>query len=340
MLEKYKIRRYPGLRPRVVVIGGGTGLSVLLRGLKEYTPNITAIVTVADDGGNSGDLREDLGILPPGDIRDCLLALANTEPSMEKLFNYRFDDGKLKGQNIGNLLIAAMNNMYGSFEKAVKEMSNVLAVTGRVLPMTLSNVSLCAVLENGRLVRGESKIPREALASESPIEKVYVEPEILQPLEDAIDAILAADLIVLGPGSLYTSVIPNLLVDRIVDSIKESQGVKVYIANVMTQPGETDNYSLYGHVDAILRHSRDDILDYVIANLEDIPDQLLESYAEDGAQQVRIEREDLLDLEKKDINFIGQDLIDIKDGLIRHDSKVLSRILISIAGMTMKVKKL
>lgn len=338
-IEKYKITSYPGLKPKVVVIGGGTGLSVLLRGLKRYTPNITAIVTVADDGGSSGYLREDLGILPPGDIRACLLALANTEPSMEKIFNYRFSEGKLKGQNVGNLLIAAMNDIYGNFEEAVREMSNVLAVTGSVLPMTLSDVKLCAKLKNGEVVVGESKIPEKVVRCKSRIDKIFTEPEVSFPLSETITAIEEADLIVLGPGSLYTSVIPNLLVNGIVESIKASEASKIYTCNVMTQPGETDCYSVYDHVDGILRHSREDFLDYVIGNLETVDADILKKYTLDGSEQVRLSEKDLEKLTEKNIKFIGQDLIHIKDGYIRHDTDTLSKILISIAGSTMKVKK-
>jgi len=235
--------------PKVVIIGGGTGLSILLRGLKEYTSNITAIVTVADDGGGSGVLREDLGMLPPGDIRACILALANTEPTMEKLLQYRFDEGILKGQNFGNLFIAAMNEIYGSFEMAIKETSNVLAVTGKVLPMTLEDVTLYAELENGHTIKGESEIPLKNKELSSKINRIYMEPKASYPLVEAVDAIKDADLIVLGPGSLYTSVIPNLLVNNIVDTIYEAKGPKVYITNVMTQPGETDGYTVLDHVE-------------------------------------------------------------------------------------------
>lgn len=317
--------------PKVVVIGGGTGVSVLLRGLKEYTSNITAIITVADDGGGSGTLREDLNMLPPGDIRSCILALANTEPNMEKLLQYRFDEGILEGQNFGNLFLAAMNGIYGSFEMAVKETSNVLAVTGKVLPMTLEDVILYAKLENGNTIKGESEISLSNMESFSKIEEIYMEPKISYPLIEAVDAIKEADLIVLGPGSLYTSVIPNLLVNNIVDTIHEAKGSKVYITNVMTQPGETNDYTVLDHVDGILKHSREGFLDYVIANVEEIPVETLEKYIFDGSEPVVLGDNDKEILNSKGIQLIKDNLVDIKKDYIRHDSLKLSRILIEIA---------
>ncbi len=317
--------------PKIVVIGGGTGLSILLRGLKQFTPNITAIVTVADDGGGSGRLREDLGMLPPGDIRACILALANTEPTMEKLMKHRFLEGSLKGQNVGNILIAAMNEIYGSFDLAIRQMSNVLAVTGKVLPMTLSDVTLYGVLENGSVVKGESQIPKESKRLSSRIERIYTEPKISYPLLESVEAIEDADLIVLGPGSLYTSVIPNLLVNDIVDKIRESKAKKVYISNVMTQPGETEGYTVYDHVEAILRHSSDDFLDYVVANERIICNESLERYIEDGSKPVLLARQDEEILKSKSIGLIKDDLVDIQDGYIRHDNLKLSEIIMKIA---------
>ncbi|GFN34362.1 gluconeogenesis factor YvcK family protein [Tepidimicrobium xylanilyticum] len=316
--------------PKVVAIGGGTGLSVLLRGLKEFTSNITAIVTVADDGGGSGILREDLGMLPPGDIRSCILALANTEPIMEKLLQYRFKEGRLKGQNFGNLFIAAMNDICGGFEEAIKETSNVLAVTGKVLPMTLEDVTLYAVLENGHTVKGESKIPLKNRELSSRIKRVYMEPEISYPLVETLKAIEEADLIVLGPGSLYTSVIPNLLVNNMVDTIYNAKAPKIYVSNVMTQPGETDGYTVLDHVNGILTHSREDFLDFVIVNIEKIPEEVLSKYASDGSEPVVLGKDDEEILNSKGIQVIKENLIDIKKEYIRHDSKELSKILIEI----------
>ncbi|HMM70118.1 MAG TPA: YvcK family protein, partial [Gudongella oleilytica] len=211
-----KILNRSKTQPKVVVLGGGTGLSVLLRGLKEKTENITAIVTVADDGGGSGRLREDLGMLPPGDIRSCLLALANTEPNMAKLLGYRFSEGELKGQSFGNLFIAAMNEIHGSFEKAIKETSNVLSITGKVLPVTLANARLIAQLEDGTIVEGESMIPEIAKARGTSIARMTMTPERSYPLVEAVKTIKETDLLILGPGSLYTSVIPKLLGKKMV----------------------------------------------------------------------------------------------------------------------------
>lgn len=330
-MEKSILQKELKEASKVVVIGGGTGLSILLRGLKQFTSNITAIVTVADDGGGSGKLREDLGMLPPGDIRSCLLALANTEPSMEKLIQYRFTDGILKGQNFGNLFIAAMNSIYGSFEEAIRETSNVLAVTGKVLPMTLEDVRLCAVLENGETTKGESQIPLDAIKNGSRIDYIYMDPKISNPLPESVEAIKDADIIVLGPGSLYTSVIPNLLVNHITDTIYESKAKKIYISNVMTQPGETDNYSLINHVDAIIKHSREGFLDYVIGNTEGIPIETLNKYIKDGSKPVLIEEGHREILRSRNIRLIGYNLIDVEKNYIRHDNVLLSKILIDIA---------
>lgn len=317
---------------KIVVIGGGTGLSILLRGLKKYLYNITAIVTVADDGGGSGVLREDLGMLPPGDIRACLIALANTEPTMEKLLQYRFTEGQLTGQSLGNLFIAAMNSIYGSFELAIKEMSSVLSITGQVLPMTLESVKLCAELENGTIIEGESIIPSESRKNGSRIKRMFINPSKSYPLDDALLAIDEADIIVLGPGSLYTSIIPNLLVNDMEDRIFRARAPKVYICNVMTQPGETDGFGVLEHVQGIINHSREDLLDYVIVNTEGIPLDVLNKYNKDNATQVMPEPEDRWILEEYGIRLIKENLIDIKHDYIRHDNIAVSKILLDIAN--------
>jgi len=330
MLKKYSRERVLTKGPRLVVIGGGTGLSVLLRGLKEFTSNITAIVTVADDGGGSGLLREDLGMLPPGDIRSCLLALANTEPSMEKLLQYRFKEGKLKGQNFGNLFIAAMNEIHGNFEIAIREMSNVLAVTGKVFPMTLEDVKLYAKLKDGTIIEGESNIPQKNKELRSKIDSVFIKPKKAYPLNEAIEAIKQADCIILGPGSLYTSVIPNLLVRGIVKHIEDSKALRVYIPNIMTQPGETDNYSVLNHVEAIIKHTKKNIVDCVITNIEEIHDETLKKYYEDGARPVIITDSEEKILKEMNIEIIKDKLVEVKKNYIRHDAIKLSEIIVGL----------
>ncbi|MFZ5966426.1 MAG: gluconeogenesis factor YvcK family protein [Bacillota bacterium] len=318
--------------PKIVVIGGGTGLSILLRGLKKYTTNITAIVTVADDGGGSGKIREDLGMLPPGDIRNCILALADTEPIMERLLQYRFEEGSLKGQSFGNLLIAAMNGISSNFEEAIKKINDVLAVTGTVLPVTTENVTLYAKLKNEKVIKGESQIPIKALEMESEIEQVFLKPNQAKALDEALLAIENADIIILGPGSLYTSVIPNLLVDGIGEGIRRAKGIKAYIANVMTQPGETDGYGVWRHIEAIKNHCCYVDLDYVFVNNEEIPYEIIEKYAKDGAKPVRLTVEDKSMIEKSSMKIIEGKFIDIKKQYVRHDAEKLGQIISKLAS--------
>lgn len=314
------------LCPKVVTIGGGTGLSTMLRGLKRYTTDITAIVTVADDGGGSGRLREDLGMLPPGDIRNCILALANTEPIMEKLLQYRFTEGELKGQSFGNLFLAAMNGICSSFEEAVRNMSYVLAVTGKVLPVTVDNVKLCAELKNGMIVEGESRIPQFAIVNKSEINRIYLNPKTPSAFEECIDEIKAADVIVLGPGSLYTSIIPNLIVGGIADAIRESRAVKIYILNIMTQPGETTGYKLSDHINAIEKHAGKGLIDYAIVNKKIIPNEVSAKYSLDGAQPVIINR-----VSNKKIKVVREDLLLVNDKLaVRHNPDKLADCIMSI----------
>lgn len=307
--------------PRIVVIGGGTGLSTMIRGLKDYTSNITAIVTVADDGGGSGVLRETLKILPPGDIRNCLVAMAHTEPVMEELMQYRFKDGDLKGQNFGNLFIAAMTGISTSFEEAIKKMSDVLAVKGKVYPVTLEDVTLCAELSSGDIVRGESKIPEEASAKGEGISRVFLEPNNPKPLEDALYAIDNADCVLIGPGSLYTSILPNLVIEDIAKKVKATKAIKIYVSNIMTQIGETDGYNLSQHIEAISKHCKGNIIDIVIANNGKIPERYYERYKADGQDMVDTDEENIT----SNIEIIKEDLVYINDKeLLRHDTYKLS----------------
>ncbi len=311
--------------PKIVVIGGGTGLSTMLRGLKNYTSNITAIVTVGDDGGGSGVLREDLGILPPGDIRNCILALARTEPLMEELLQYRFKDGRLKNQNFGNLFLAAMDGISDNFEDAVQKMSSVLAVKGKVLPVTLEDMVLEVELENGNKVRGESIIGEEVIEQDSRIKKLKIFPEDAKALDDAISAIEDADAIVLGPGSLYTSILPNLLVKDITRSIKKSKALKLYICNIMTQPGETQKFSVSDHIKVIFDHCGRDIIDCVIANEESIHPDLRDKYYAEGSDIVNL---DIEELEKLGVDVVKDDLTETQKTYVRHNAQKLAKIII------------
>jgi uncharacterized cofD-like protein len=263
--EQIYFRQRQRQGPKVVAIGGGTGLSILLRGLKRHTDNIVAVVTVADNGGSSGKLRRELGVLPPGDFRNCIAALADDEALTTQLFQYRFRSGQgLEGHSFGNLFITAMAEVAGTFEQALYESGRVLNIRGTILPSTLENVTLMAEVNEGaqtRKVEGESAIP----AANLPIERVYLEPDAPHAFPPALQAILSADLIVAGPGSLYTSIIPNLLVAEIAAAIRASSAPKIYICNVATQPGETDGYSLDDHVQAIEAHANI-VLNFVLAN--------------------------------------------------------------------------
>jgi uncharacterized cofD-like protein len=308
--------------PKVVTIGGGTGLSVLLRGLKKYTSNITAIVTVSDDGGGSGILRQDMGILPPGDIRNCITALANTEPIMEQLMEYRFSEGKLKGQSFGNLFIAAMNDICGSFDKAVKEVSNVLAVTGKVLPVTLENVVLYAELEDGTVIKGESQIPIKQQAINKRIKNVFIKPSNSKPLPEALQEIDDADVIILGPGSLYTSIIPNLLIKNITKAINKSRALKIYVSNIMTQQGETIGYSLSEHIKALNSHANKLTIDYAIANTGKVSESLLEKYMGENAAPVVIDYDIINSM---GIKLVEDDFVSIANGYLRHDFDKLAK---------------
>ena len=264
-------KRKLGKGPAVTVIGGGHGLSVLLRGIKASTSNVSAVVTVADDGGSSGRLREEFGIIPPGDLRNCLVALADTEPLMEKLFQYRFE-GKtaLAGHSFGNLFIAAMNEVTGDMETALQESSKVLAVKGRVLPASKEYIRLDAIMEDGTVVEGESRIPE----AHKRIKRVRLFPKKVSAVPSALEAIETADAIILGPGSLYTSIMPNLLVEGVAAALKKSKAIKIYICNVMTQPGETDNYTASMHAKAILEHAGRGVIDYVLVNSAPISEEM------------------------------------------------------------------
>lgn len=304
--------------PKVVVIGGGTGLSVLLKGLKQYTSQLTAVVTVSDDGGSSGRLRAELGVLPPGDIRNCLVALAETETLMDKVFQHRFQQGgSLQGHNLGNLLLTAMSEITGDFESAIKEVSKVLKVRGKVIPATLEQVVLGARMRDGVTVFGETSIR----AYGEPIDRLYLVPEICEPVPDTLEALMNADAIVIGPGSLFTSIIPNLLVNGVVEAIRSSPALTFYISNIMTENGETDNYSAADHIKVIVDHIGEQIFDYVVVNSGRIDPERKQRYLEEKAVPVD---PSVSELEKMGIKIIEADLVS-QNEVAWHDPHKLAR---------------
>lgn len=311
-------KRYLSQGQNIVVIGGGTGLATLLRGLKTYTSNIAAIVTVTDDGGSSGVLRRELGMAPPGDIRNCLAALADAEELMTELLQFRFDAGGvgLEGHSFGNLLIAAMANITGDFERAVKETGRVLAIRGRVLPSTVDSVMLQAEMEDGSLVEGETNIADSPKA----IRNIYLHPSGVRPLDESLQAIAMADAIVIGPGSVYTSVVPNLLVPGIAEAVNNSSAIKMYVCNVMTQPGESDKFTASDHVRAVLRHAEGRLFNYVLVNKGVPTPEMLEKYRDIGADLVAPDVDKIRELGFRPVvgDFMNQSTV------VRHDSKRLA----------------
>jgi uncharacterized cofD-like protein len=311
-------------KPKIVVFGGGTGLSVLLRGLKRLPIDITAIVTVADDGGSSGRLREELKMPPPGDIRNVIAALSEVEPLVEELFQHRFKSGTgLVGHSLGNLLLAAMSNITGDFVTGIQEVSKVLNVRGKVLPAANQRVVLCAEMEDGTIVKGESKIP----LVEKKINKVYLKPNNIEALPESLREINDADLIVIGPGSLYTSILPSLLVPKIADQIMKAKAKKVYVCNVMTQAGETIGYKASDHLQALQDHLGTNFIDAIIVNSEEIPNELIDAYGAKGQRAVTYDENRLKSFS---VEVISDKITYSHDGLIRHDAKKLSNILLSL----------
>jgi len=316
-------KRYLEKGPKIVTIGGGHGLSHLIYGLKEYTANITAIVTVADSGGSSGRLREEFNIVAPGDIRNCLVALADAPEIVGELFQFRFSkDSQLQGHNFGNLFLTAMVQiMDGDFERAVQETSKVLAIRGKVVPATVSNVHLVAEYEDGSRIEGEAKIPKP----DARIRRVYFTDDAY-PTKDAIAAIEAADIIIFGPGSLYTSIIPNLIIKGMPETIAKSSAFKIYVCNMMTQHGETDGYSASDHVRAILEHTKVNIFDACLLNSVQAPQDALERYQEEMAYPVE---PDVEKLKAMGLKAVATDLLGVTD-YVRHDSSKLNKELIKL----------
>ncbi|MCX7703435.1 MAG: YvcK family protein [Planctomycetota bacterium] len=320
-----------GYMPRIVAFGGGTGMGVLLRGLKKYTNRITAVVTVCDDGGSSGRLRANMGILPPGDIRNCLIALADTEPLMEELLQYRFKQEELEGHSFGNLLLAALTEITGDFQRAVQEANKILKVQGRVLPSTLKKVALVATHTDGTKSTGEVRVGK----SDKPIHRMELRPKPVPMNPDVMDAIEQADIFVFGPGSLYTSIIPNLLVDRMVETILMSPAKKVYICNIMTQRGETKGYRASDHVAAIVNHSCEGFLDYVVVNNEPVPDEVKELYMRQGQYPVENDlSEEAFGAKVTACNLLGE------ESMARHNPEKLADVITRILLETLSAHPL
>lgn len=320
LLENLYRRRKLNRGPRIVAVGGGTGLSMLLSGIKNITNNITAVVSVGDDGGSSGRLRESLDILPPGDIRHCMTALADDEDLVNDLFKYRFKNGEgLEGHSFGNLFLTAMCDITGDMASAVKASANVLSIRGRVLPATLDDMKLAAQMNDGRVIHGESSISEAG----GKIKRLFSEPKNCSALPEVIEAIRHAELIILGPGSLYTSVIPNLLIKEISEEISKSKAKKIYVCNIMTQPGETDGYSVSDHLNALISHANvEHLVDAVLVN-DTLPEKLSEKYGQQGQFPVKL---DTVNIKNLGVNICAKNLIETnKNGLIRHSSRKVAR---------------
>jgi uncharacterized cofD-like protein len=318
---------------RVVAIGGGTGLSTLLRGLKHYVArrgheserhpisDLAAVVTVTDDGGSSGRLRREYRVLPPGDIRNCMVALSQDEALLGRLFQYRFHAGRgLRGHSFGNLFLTALSHVTGDFAEAVRVSGKVLAIRGRIFPTTLANVSLEAIMVDGKVVLGETRIVR----SGKKIRRLRLRPRRVRPLPEVIEAINQANLILIGPGSLYTSILPNLLVSGVAEAIENSPATRVYLANLMTQPGETDGYSLADHVRVIYAHTRCKFIDWVVASNQPISPEVARRYSKLGAEPVRV---DMQDLQRTNVRCLLDNLLE-EHGVVRHNAERLSQLLI------------
>jgi uncharacterized cofD-like protein len=311
-------------QPRVVVIGGGTGMPVLLRGLKNLPIELTALVTVADDGGSTGRIRSEMAIPAPGDIRNVIAALSDAEPMLLELFQHRFSEGNgLSGHSMGNLLLAAMTSVTGDFNNGIKEISRVLNVKGKIYPISNENMSLHAEMEDGTIISGESNIP----LSKNRIKRVFIRPQPVKPLPNAVRAIDAADLVVISPGSLYTSIMPNLIIPHVKEALRDTKAKVVYVCNVMTQEGETTGYTASDHVDAICDHIGDECLDAIVVHNEVINKSIRDIYAEENAEPVEYDMEQLLDM---GLEIIEGDIIDHSQFMLRHDNNKIAKLLYSI----------
>ena len=311
--------------PNIVVIGGGTGLNTVLSGLKQYTSNLTAIVTVSDYGEAMSNSRRELEVLPLGDIKDSIISLASKEGQIDKLFNYEFSKGKLRGLNFSDIYFSAMKDINGNFEDSIIKSNEVLNMIGRVIPVTLDEMNIMAELENGYVVEEKSRIPEVVSEKITKISRIYLSPSNCKPAPGVIDAIKNADCIIIGPGSLYTNVIPNLLVNGVAKAIKESTAIKVYISNIMTEPGQTDNYGVSDHLNAIIEHCGQGIVDYCIYDTGEIIPEFIKKYNLEGQDLVE------QDIDKvKGIRFLQRNLSMISNGHIRHDPNLVATSIIEL----------
>ncbi|HLR80980.1 MAG TPA: YvcK family protein [Bacillota bacterium] len=315
--------------PRLVIIGGGTGMPVLLRGLKNFPVQLAALVTVADDGGSSGKLRNEMSIPAPGDIRNVIAALSDVEPMLIQLFQHRFSIGNgLSGHSLGNMLLAAMTSVTGDFYTGIKEISRVLNVKGNIYPISNESISLHAEMDDGEIIVGESNIPR----AKKKIKRVFLKPDDIRPLPNAVEAIANADVVIISPGSLYTSILPNIIIPGIIDVMKDTKAKIVYVCNVMTQEGETTGYTASDHVQAIDEHLGQRIVDSIVVHNEPIRKKVRDRYAKENAQPVEYDMERLLDM---GLQIIEGDIIDDTSAVLRHDTEKISRLLYSIAQQTL-----
>ncbi|MDR1043016.1 MAG: YvcK family protein [Clostridiales Family XIII bacterium] len=313
---------------KITVIGGGTGLAVLLRGLKKIDEvELTAVVSVADDGGSSGIIREDLGMLPPGDIRSCLLALAEDETGMREILAHRFSEGRLDGQSVGNIILAAAAEIYGNFERGIERVSDFLHVKGRVVPVSEDKMVLCAELENGSIVIGESQIPKVVASEASRIADVFLESGGVRMSESARRAVMDADSVVIGPGSHYTSIIPNLLTTGMRDALSSTRATKIYIANVMTQPGETDGMNTAEHVDTLFNYMDEGAIDHALINDKKLAEGELVKYTSGGAAQLIADDDEKARIRSRGVKIIEGGFIDIQRGYIKHDADAVAYVI-------------
>lgn len=312
--------------PSIVALGGGTGLSSLLSGLKSFTRNITAVVTVTDEGGSSGRLRDEWGVLPPGDIRNCLVALAEDDNELRQILDFRFDQGELKGHSLGNLILLALTEISGDFRLGVEKINNLLAIRGRVLPVTTESVSIYGKKQNGDIVIGELGITKNG----AELQDLWLEPKNAKPVKEVIRSVQEAELIVLGPGSLFTSVLPNLMIAGITEEISRMKLPTVYVANLMTQPGETDGFTVTDHVNWIERYLGS-VPDFIIVNNGVIPEIILVNYSEQGAFPLYLSPSEIRSLENRGCSVVEASLYSVTDGaILRHNGQAVSEILIRI----------